>query len=82
MICSSAFGMLSCYFSGRAILQERLCAGDASETAQEDEEAAIEKVPGMWSRLPYSYKIILRNIFLNKQKHSRAPLALWSVRFC
>lgn len=68
MICSSAFGMLSCYFSGRAILQERAAQAMRPKPPKKMKKLLIEKVPGMWSRLPYSYKIILRNIFLNKQK--------------
>ncbi|MFG1735304.1 ABC transporter permease [Paenibacillus sp. 843] len=68
MICSSAFGMLSCYLSGRAILQERAAQAMRPKPPKKMKKLLIEKVPGMWSRLPYSYKIILRNIFLNKQK--------------
>ncbi|MBX4150707.1 ABC transporter permease [Paenibacillus lautus] len=68
MICSSAFGMLSCYFSGRAILQERAAQAMRPKPPKKMKKLLIEQVPGMWSRLPYSYKIILRNIFLNKQK--------------
>lgn len=68
MVCSSAFGMLSCYFSGKAILQERAAQAMRPKPPKKMKRLLIEKVPGMWSRLPYSYKIILRNIFLNKQK--------------
>lgn len=68
MICSSAFGMLSCYFSGRAILQERAAQAMRPKPPKKMKRLLIEKVPGMWSRLSYSNKIILRNIFLNKQK--------------
>lgn len=68
MICSSAFGMLSCYLSGRAILQERAAQAMRPKPPKKMKKLLIERVPGMWSRLPYSYKIILRNIFLNKQK--------------
>ncbi|MEJ9221194.1 FtsX-like permease family protein [Paenibacillus glucanolyticus] len=68
MICSSAFGMLSCYLSGRAILQERAAQAMRPKPPKKMKKLLIEKVPGMWRRLPYSYKIILRNIFLNKQK--------------
>ncbi|MGG3284421.1 ABC transporter permease [Paenibacillus solani] len=68
MICSSVFGMLSCYLSGRAILQERAAQAMRPKPPKKMKKLLIERVPGMWSRLPYSYKIILRNIFLNKQK--------------
>jgi putative ABC transport system permease protein len=68
MICSCAFGMLSCYLSGRAILQERAAQAMRPKPPKKMKKLLIEKIPGMWSRLPYSYKLILRNIFLNKQK--------------
>ncbi|MBY0164809.1 FtsX-like permease family protein [Paenibacillus lautus] len=68
MICSSAFGMLSCYFSGRMILQERAAQAMRPKPPKKMKKLLIEKIPGMWSRLSYSNKIILRNIFLNKQK--------------
>ncbi|ETT65675.1 FtsX-like permease family protein [Paenibacillus sp. FSL H8-0457] len=68
MICSSAFGMLSCYFSGRAILQERAAQAMRPKPPKKMKRLLIENIPGMWSRLSYSNKIILRNIFLNKQK--------------
>lgn len=68
MICSCAFGMLSCFLSGRAILQERAAQAMRPKPPKKMKKLLIEKIPGMWSRLPYSYKLILRNIFLNKQK--------------
>lgn len=68
IVCSSAFGMLSCYLSGRAVLQERAAQAMRPKPPKKMKRLLIEKIPGMWSRLPYSYKIILRNIFLNKQK--------------
>ena len=63
-------------------MQERVAQAMRPKPPKKMKKSLIEKVPGIWSRLSYSNKIILRNIFLNKQKHSRAPLALWSVRFC
>lgn len=68
IVCSSAFGMLSCYLSGRAVLQERAAQAMRPKPPKKMKRLLIENMPGIWSRLPYSYKIILRNIFLNKQK--------------
>lgn len=68
MICSSAFGMLSCYLSGRAILQERAAQAMRPKPPKKMKKLFIENIPGMWSRLSYSNKLILRNILLNKQK--------------
>lgn len=36
----------------------------------------IERVPGIWSNLSYSYKLILRNIFLNKPKALASTVAV------
>ncbi|OOC58772.1 ABC transporter permease [Paenibacillus ihbetae] len=68
IVCSSAFGMLSCYLSGIAVLQERAAQAMRPKPPKKMKRLLIENMPGIWSRLPYSYKIILRNIFLNKQK--------------
>ncbi|MFC7677588.1 ABC transporter permease [Paenibacillus sp. GCM10028914] len=65
---SSAFGILSCYLSGRAILKERAAQAMRPKPPKKMKKIFIERIPGIWRQLPYSYKIILRNIFLNKQK--------------
>ncbi|GAA3411573.1 ABC transporter permease [Paenibacillus hodogayensis] len=65
---SSAFGLLSCYLSGRAILKERAAQAMRPKPPRKMKKLLIEKVPGLWSHISYSYKLILRNIFLNKQK--------------
>ncbi|MBD0378597.1 ABC transporter permease [Paenibacillus sedimenti] len=68
IIFSSAFGILSCYLSGRAILKERAAQAMRPKPPKTMKKLLIERVPGMWRHIPYSYKLILRNIFLNKQK--------------
>ncbi|MFD0589050.1 ABC transporter permease [Paenibacillus sp. GCM10027627] len=68
IIISSVFGMLSCYLSGRAILKERAAQALRPKPPKAMKKIRVETVPGVWNRLPYSYKIIMRNIFLNKQK--------------
>lgn len=65
---SSAFGMLSCYLSGRAILQERAAQAMRPKPPKKMKKLLIERIPGIWSQLSYSYKLILRNILLNKPK--------------
>lgn len=65
---SSSFGVLSCYLSGRAILKERAAQAMRPKPPKKMKKLLIERIPGIWRQLPYSYKIILRNIFLNKQK--------------
>lgn len=65
---SSAFGMLSCYLSGRAILKERAAQTVRPKPPRSMRKLFIERVPGLWHLIPYGYKIIPRNIFLNKKR--------------
>lgn len=68
IIFSSAFGMLSCYLSGRSLLKERAAQAMRPKPPKKMKKLLIERVPGLWSHISYSYKLILRNIFLNKRK--------------
>ncbi len=68
IIFSSAFGLLSVFLSGRIILKERAAQAMRPKPPKMMEKLLIERVPGIWNRISYSYKLILRNIFLNKQK--------------
>ncbi|MNI24390.1 FtsX-like permease family protein [compost metagenome] len=68
IIFSSAFGLLACYLSGRTILKERAAQAMRPKPPKTMKKLFIERVPGLWSRISYSYKLILRNIFLNKPK--------------
>ncbi|AFC32590.1 hypothetical protein PM3016_5929 [Paenibacillus mucilaginosus 3016] len=65
---SSAFGMLSCYLSGIGILRERAAQAMRPKPPKKMKKLLIEQFPGIWRRLSYSHKLILRNIFLHKQK--------------
>jgi len=65
---SSAFGILACYLSGKAILRERAAQAMRPKPPKKMKKLLIENIPGIWSRISYSYKLIWRNIFLNKQK--------------
>ncbi|MFS0917884.1 ABC transporter permease [Brevibacillus sp. 179-C 1.1 NHS] len=65
---SSAFGILACYLSGRTILKERAAQAMRPKPPKQMKTLWIERIPGIWSHISYSYKLILRNIFLNKQK--------------
>jgi len=60
--------MLSCYLSGRNVLKERAAQAIRPKPPKMMKKLFIERIPGIWSRLSYSYKLILRNIFLNKSK--------------
>lgn len=68
IIFSSAFGIAACYLSGRALLKEHAAQAMRPKPPKKMKRLLIERVPGLWSRIPYSYKLILRNLFLNKQK--------------
>lgn len=65
---SSAFGMVSCYLSARPILKERAAQAMRPKPPKNTGKLLIERVPGLWSPLPHRYKLVLRNIFLNKTK--------------
>ncbi len=65
---SSVFGMLACYLSGRAILRERAAQAMRPKPPKKMKKLLIERFPWIWSRISYSYKLIIRNILLNKQK--------------
>jgi len=68
LLFSSAFGLLSCYLSGRTLLQERAAQAMRPKPPKKTKKLFLERIPGFWGRLPYSYKLILRNLFLKKQK--------------
>jgi putative ABC transport system permease protein len=68
MIIASIFGIISVYLSGKSILRE--CAAQAMrpKPPKKMKKLLIEKIPRLWTSISYSNKLILRNIFLNKQK--------------
>ncbi|MFJ7183677.1 ABC transporter permease [Lysinibacillus xylanilyticus] len=68
IIFSSALGVLACYLSGRRILKEHAAQAMRPKPPKKMKKLLIERIPGLWSRISYSYKLILRNIFLNKRK--------------
>lgn len=65
---SSALGLLSCYLSGRAIIKERVAQAMRPKPPKTMNKLLIERIPGVWNHIPYSYKLILRNLFFNKPK--------------
>lgn len=68
MVISALFGLLSVYFSGRSILRERAAQAMRPKPPRTMKKLFIERFPGLWSRMSYSHKLILRNLFLNKRK--------------
>lgn len=73
---SSAFGVLACYLSGKAILRERAAQAMRPKPPKKTKKLLIERSPWIWSRISYSYKLILRNILLNKQKASASSIGV------
>lgn len=68
ILISSLFGIIACYISGRNVLKERAAQAMRPKPPKSMKAIFIERIPGLWNRLPYNYKLILRNIFLNKRK--------------
>ncbi len=68
LLFSSSFGLLSVYWSGRTILNERAAHAMRPKPPRNMKNLLIERIPGMWKRISFSHKIILRNLFLNKKK--------------
>lgn len=68
ILISSLFGMFACYLSGIGILREHAAQAMRPKPPKKMKKLFIERFPGIWRRISYSYKLILRNIFLNKQK--------------
>ncbi|RAV21706.1 ABC transporter permease [Paenibacillus contaminans] len=68
IVFSSAFGLLSCYLSSRTVLKERAAQAMRPKPPKKVKMLLIERIPGIWSRISFSYKLIVRNILLNKQK--------------
>lgn len=68
IIISSLFGVVACYLSGRNVFKERAAQAMRPKPPKSMKAILIERIPALWSRLPYNYKLILRNIFLNKRK--------------
>lgn len=68
LLISGSFGALACYLSGRKLLKQGAAQAMRPKPPKSMKSIWIERIPGLWKRLPYSYKLILRNIFLNKSK--------------
>ncbi|WP_281890906.1 ABC transporter permease [Paenibacillus sp. YYML68] len=67
ILISSAFGSLACYLSGRAILQERAAQALRPKPPKRMKQLLLERTV-LWSRLSYSFKLIIRNLWLNRRK--------------
>lgn len=68
IILSSAFGLLSCYLSGRALLKERAAQAMRPKPPKRMKKLFLERLPRIWGPIPYRYKLVFKNISLNKQK--------------
>jgi len=65
---SGTFGALSCYLSGSKILKERAAQAMRPKPPKAMKKLLIEGIPGVWRRLSYRNKLIVRNLLLNKRK--------------
>ncbi|NUC17260.1 ABC transporter permease [Bacillus mycoides] len=68
IIVSISFGIIACYLSGRSILKERAAQALRPKPPKKMKKILIERIPGLWKKLSYGKKLILRNIFLNPKK--------------
>lgn len=68
IVFSSLFGIFATYLSARPLLKERAAQAMRPKPPKTMKRIVLERIPGFWRRLPYRYKLILRNIFLKKQK--------------
>ena len=68
IIVSIVFGVIACFFSGRSILKERASQALRPKPPKKMKKTLVERIPGIWRKLSYGNKLILRNIFLNPKK--------------
>ncbi|OEH92602.1 ABC transporter permease [Bacillus solimangrovi] len=68
IVVSVFFGVIACYLSGRNVLKERTAQALRPKPPKKMKKIVIERIPGIWTKLPYGKKLILRNIFLNPKK--------------
>ena len=68
VIVSIVFGVIACFFSGKSILKERAAQALRPKPPKKMKKTLIERIPGLWNKLTYGNKLILRNVFLNPKK--------------
>ncbi|MFD1851573.1 ABC transporter permease [Oceanobacillus bengalensis] len=68
IIVSIVFGVIACFFSGRSILKERAAQALRPKPPKKMKKTLVERIPGLWKKLTYGNKLILRNIFLNPKR--------------
>ena len=68
VILSFALGTIAAYFSSRKVLKENAAQAMRPNPPKKSKAILIERIPSLWTRLSYGNKIILRNIFLTKQR--------------
>lgn len=68
LILSIIFGLAACYLACRKILKEQASQAMRPKPPKRTKSIFIERFGGVWRKLSYSNKIILRNIFLTKHR--------------
>ncbi|WMT39491.1 FtsX-like permease family protein [Paenibacillus sp. D2_2] len=68
LILSVLFAALACYISVRKILRENAAQAMRAKPPKSVKRSLIERIPALWNRMDYSNKLIVRNIFFNKQR--------------
>lgn len=68
LILSIIFGLAACYLACRKTLKEQASQAMRPKPPKRTKSIFIERFGGVWRKLSYSNKIILRNIFLTKHR--------------
>ncbi|HHX04181.1 MAG TPA: FtsX-like permease family protein [Tissierellia bacterium] len=68
LLISLLFGCIACYISTRRILKQNTMELMKPKSVKSAHRLALEKVPQLWSRLNFTYKLLLRDMSINKWK--------------
>ena len=68
IVLSIVLGIIAAYFSCKKVLKENAAQAMRPKPPKNSKPILLERFPSIWTRLSYGNKLILRNIFLTKQR--------------
>ena len=68
IVLSITLGIIAAYFSCKKVLKENAAQAMRPKPPKNSKPILLERFPSIWTRLSYGNKLILRNIFLTKQR--------------
>lgn len=68
IVLSITLGIIAAYFSCKKVLKENAAQAMRPKPPKNSKPILLERLPSIWTRLSYGNKLILRNIFLTKQR--------------